>query len=80
MLFANTFGSLIGGFTLCVLWIPLPVLHYMGWEVFELPRGEQAWMMAISVLANASKLPTTRGVPASPVANTRQRFRGRSSS
>ena len=54
MLFANTFGSLIGGFTLCVLWVPLPFLHYMGWEIFELPRGEQAWMMAISVLANAS--------------------------
>lgn len=54
MVFANTFGSLIGGFTLLVLWIPLPVMHYMGWEIFELPRGEQAWMMAISVLANAS--------------------------
>jgi drug/metabolite transporter (DMT)-like permease len=54
VIFANTFGSLIGAFTLCVLWIPLPVLHYMGWEIFELPRGEQAWMMAISVLANAS--------------------------
>jgi len=55
VVFANTFGSMIGGFTICVLWIPLPVLHYMGWEVFELPRGEQASMMAISVLANASK-------------------------
>lgn len=54
MIFANTFGSLIGAFTLCVLWIPLPLLHYTGWETFELPRGEQAWMMAISVLANAS--------------------------
>lgn len=54
MIFANTFGSLIGLFTLCVLWIPLPMLHYMGWETFELPHGEQAWMMAISVLANAT--------------------------
>ncbi|KAF2743407.1 hypothetical protein M011DRAFT_410491 [Sporormia fimetaria CBS 119925] len=54
MVFSNTFGSLIGAFTLCVLWIPLPVLHYMGWETFELPRGEQAWMMVISVLANAT--------------------------
>lgn len=54
MIFANTFGSLIGGFTICVLWIPLPIMHYMGWELFELPKGEQAWMMAISVLANAS--------------------------
>lgn len=55
VIFANLFGSLIGAFTLCVLWIPLPILHYMGWEIFELPRGEQASMMAISVLANASK-------------------------
>lgn len=55
MIFANTFGSLIGAFTLCVLWIPMPFLHYMGWEEFGLPRGEAAWMMAISVLANASE-------------------------
>jgi drug/metabolite transporter (DMT)-like permease len=55
MIFANTFGSLIGTFTLCVLWIPLPILHFTGLETFELPKGEAAWMMAISVLANASK-------------------------
>jgi hypothetical protein len=54
MVFANTFGSMIGLFTVLVLWMPLPVLHYMGWEVFELPVGKQAWMMAISVVANAS--------------------------
>ncbi|KAF2838327.1 hypothetical protein M501DRAFT_935587 [Patellaria atrata CBS 101060] len=53
MIFANTFGSMIGSFTLLVLWIPLPILHFMGWETFELPRGEAAWMMAISVSANA---------------------------
>jgi drug/metabolite transporter (DMT)-like permease len=52
VIFANAFGSMVGAFTLLVLWIPLPVLNYMGWEVFELPRGEQAWMMAISVLSN----------------------------
>lgn len=54
VIFANTFGSLIGAFTLSVLWIPIPFLHYMGWEEFALPVGEQAWMMAISVLANAT--------------------------
>ena len=54
MVFANTFGSLIGCFTLFVLWIPLPILHYMGIETFEWPRGEAAWMLAISVLANAT--------------------------
>lgn len=54
MIFANTFGSLIGSFTLLVLWVPLPILHVIGWEKFELPRGEAAWLMAISVLANAT--------------------------
>jgi drug/metabolite transporter (DMT)-like permease len=54
MIFANTFGSLIGSFTLLVLWIPLPILHITGLEIFELPRGEAAWLLAISVLANAT--------------------------
>ena len=54
MVFANTFGSLIGCFTLFVLWIPLPILHYTGLETFEWPRGEAAWMLLISVLANAT--------------------------
>jgi drug/metabolite transporter (DMT)-like permease len=54
MIFAMTFGSLIGSFTLLVLWIPLPILHFTGLETFEMPRGETAWMLLISVLANAT--------------------------
>ena len=54
MIFAMTFGSLIGCFTLFVLWIPIPILHVWGIEKFELPQGEAAWMLAISVLANAT--------------------------
>lgn len=54
MIFANTFGSLIGTFTLLVLWIPLPLLHITGIETFELPQGKAAWMLMISVLANAT--------------------------
>jgi drug/metabolite transporter (DMT)-like permease len=54
MIFANTFGSLIGSFTLLVLWIPLPILHFLGLELFVLPKGEAAWMLCISVLANAT--------------------------
>ncbi|CAL3968441.1 unnamed protein product [Diplocarpon coronariae] len=53
MIFANTFGSLIGTFTLLVLWIPLPILHLTGLETFELPKGEAAWLLCISVLSNA---------------------------
>ncbi|KAE9966137.1 hypothetical protein BLS_007195 [Venturia inaequalis] len=54
MIFANAVGSMIGLFTLSVLWIPLPILHITGIEVFELPRGEAATMMFISVLANVT--------------------------
>lgn len=54
MIFANTFGSMIGVFTLLVLWIPIPLLHVTGVETFEIPRGEAAWMLLISVLANAT--------------------------
>lgn len=53
MLLAMTFGSLMGSFTLLVLWIPLPLLHVTGIETFQLPQGEQAWVLLISVLANA---------------------------
>jgi drug/metabolite transporter (DMT)-like permease len=55
MIFSQSFGSLIGAFTLLVLWIPLPILHVAGLETFELPRGEIAWMLLISVLANAGR-------------------------
>jgi len=53
MIFANTFGSMIGFFTFCVLWIPIPILHYTGIEPFELPRGEAAYLLFISTLSNA---------------------------
>ena len=55
MIFANAIGSMIGCFTLFVLWIPLPILHVTGWEPFELPRGRAAGWLFISVIANASE-------------------------
>jgi drug/metabolite transporter (DMT)-like permease len=55
MIFANAVGSMIGAFTFTFLWIPLPILNWLGWETFELPRGKQASMLVISVLANAGK-------------------------
>ena len=54
MIFAMSFGTLIGLFTLTVLWIPLPILHIMGIERFELPGAEAGWLLLISVLANAT--------------------------
>jgi drug/metabolite transporter (DMT)-like permease len=53
MIFANTFGSLIGLFTLTVLWIPIPILHFTGLEPFELPRGRAAGLLFISTISNA---------------------------
>ncbi|RKF63449.1 putative duf6 domain protein [Erysiphe neolycopersici] len=53
IIFANAFGSLIGFFTLSFLWIPIPILHFTGLEIFELPHGEAALLLGISVLSNA---------------------------
>lgn len=53
MIFANTVGSLIGLFTLTVLWIPLPILHFTGLERFELPHGKTAALLCISTISNA---------------------------
>lgn len=54
MIFANGFGSLIGVFTLLVLWVPLPVLHVLGWETFEMPTGYTAWLLFLSTVMNAT--------------------------
>ena len=63
MLFALLFGSLIGSFTLTVLWIPLPILHFLGWEIFEFPTGMRFWVLLISVVSNASMtVPSTRNI------------------
>lgn len=53
-IFANAFGSCIGIFTLSVLWIPIPILHWTGLETFELPTGETALWLWISVVMNAT--------------------------
>jgi drug/metabolite transporter (DMT)-like permease len=53
MIFANSFGSMVGLFTLTVLWIPLPILHWTGLETFEIPTGQAAWLLSISTLSNA---------------------------
>lgn len=53
MIFANSFGSMVGFFTLTVLWIPLPILHWTGLEIFEIPTGKAASLLAISTLSNA---------------------------
>jgi drug/metabolite transporter (DMT)-like permease len=50
--FALTFGSLIGLFTLTVLWIPLPFLHWMNIERFEIPDASTCWLILLAILSN----------------------------
>lgn len=52
--FANTFGSMIGMFTVFVLWIPIPILHWTGIEPFEVPTGRAAWLLFWSIVMNMS--------------------------
>ncbi|KAK6526236.1 hypothetical protein TWF694_004844 [Orbilia ellipsospora] len=54
VIFSNTVCACIGAFTLLFLWVPLPLLHWFGWETFEIPRGETARLLAISIVANAT--------------------------
>lgn len=54
MVFANTFGSCIGLFTLTVLWIPLPILHFFNIEKFEIPAAGTCWLILLAVLSNAT--------------------------
>ncbi|KAK1775147.1 hypothetical protein QBC45DRAFT_422987 [Copromyces sp. CBS 386.78] len=50
--FANTFGSMMGVFTVFVLWIPIPILHWTGIEPFEIPTGRAAWLLFWSIVMN----------------------------
>ncbi|KAI8339327.1 hypothetical protein BD560DRAFT_450839 [Blakeslea trispora] len=58
VLFANTLTGIIGLITLLVLWVPFPILHILGIEVFELPDLETfGYILAIasmSVIYNAT--------------------------
>ncbi|KAK3179860.1 hypothetical protein K4F52_008778 [Lecanicillium sp. MT-2017a] len=54
MIFANTFGSCIGLFTLLFLWIPLPLLHWLHIERFVIPNASTCWLILLAVLSNAT--------------------------
>ncbi|KAG5989101.1 hypothetical protein E4U43_004565 [Claviceps pusilla] len=51
--FANVFGSCIGLFTLLVLWTPLPLLHWLNIERFEIPDPHTCRLILLAVLSNA---------------------------
>ena len=53
-IFANVFGSCIGFFTLTVLWVPIPFLHWFHIESFEIPAASTCWLILVAVLSNAT--------------------------
>ena len=46
----NLLTTCIGLYTLVFLWIPIPILHYIGIETFRLPPNWQTW---VSILMTA---------------------------
>lgn len=54
MIFANTFASCIGLFTSLFLWVPLPILHWLNIERFEIPNASTCWLILLAVLSNAT--------------------------
>ncbi|KAI9027106.1 hypothetical protein CLU79DRAFT_23522 [Phycomyces nitens] len=58
VLFANTLTGTIGIITFLVFWIPLPILHFSGYETFELPDLETfvyiLGIASMSVVYNAT--------------------------
>ncbi|KAF8974874.1 hypothetical protein BGZ46_009643 [Entomortierella lignicola] len=51
VVFANTLTGLMGVVTLTMLWVPIPLLHWMGHEIFEFPTlREFSSMLMIAAL------------------------------
>lgn len=49
LLYSNVITSLIGLTTFLLLWIPIPLLHLIGWEMFEAPPRE-AWLPIVCIV------------------------------
>ena len=49
LLHANTITAAIGICTACTLWLPIPFLHYTGWETFRLPPDLTAFIAICGV-------------------------------
>ncbi|KAM0745728.1 hypothetical protein T439DRAFT_330372 [Meredithblackwellia eburnea MCA 4105] len=51
LLHANVITGLIGVCTFTMLWVPIPFLHWIGWENFDLPPKESVWPIAGIILS-----------------------------
>lgn len=52
VIFANAIATGLGLFTLTIMWIPIPILHVLGWEIFELPPKSALLALILSIAAN----------------------------
>ncbi len=52
IVFANAMASGLATFTLSIMWIPIPLLHILGWETFQLPPREAIVPLVVSIGAN----------------------------
>ncbi|KAI8449624.1 hypothetical protein BY996DRAFT_6418265 [Phakopsora pachyrhizi] len=50
LLHANLVTNLIGIFTITLLWIPIPLIHWLKWEIFELPPNSTVTAMICGVI------------------------------
>lgn len=49
LLYSNFLTSLIGLTTLLLFWLPIPLLHLVGWEEFQLPPSN-TWVPIIGIV------------------------------
>ncbi|KAH9815649.1 hypothetical protein DFH28DRAFT_968633 [Melampsora americana] len=51
LLHANSITSSIGFFTLTLLWIPIPILHFLKFEPFELPPNTKVTFLILGMIS-----------------------------
>ncbi|GAA5887999.1 hypothetical protein JCM5296_001526 [Sporobolomyces johnsonii] len=51
LLYSNLITSLIGLATLLFLWIPIPILDYVGWEEWDGPPPREVWGPLVGIIA-----------------------------
>ena len=52
--FSNIMASMIGGCTLLLVWIPIPLLHVFGLERLEWPTAEGFLVLLLSIICNVA--------------------------
>ena len=50
LLHSNSITTGIGIMTMAFLWIPIPLLHWLGWEIFELPDSKETILAVCGII------------------------------